>query len=537
MRLQNVKIAKRLSGSYLLFIAIIVLLCVIGFKNMKDIDTMTNEITNVSFEKTVLADTVLVNVQALIKETAKVVYTKNKALLEPLAENRARYLAALEKLDKLETQAESREVIGKIKAALGEAREANLKLAKAVEADNFDEALSLFNSTVDPSLTKVIPMAMELVKYQKDGVQAKYKEILDGNKTVRIMLIVFGLGAIILCAFVSAVTTRSIVAPINESITVARTLAEGNLTVRIDSDRQDEFGDQMRTFEAMIEKWQALIAKVKASAESVASASHELSASAEQMARGAAAQVERTIQVSTASEEMSQASLDIARNVSSISDSAKQMVDTAETGSTIVNKSVGEVKEIAKTVHKSSDFVEELGSQSEKIGEIVLVINDIADQTNLLALNAAIEAARAGDAGRGFAVVADEVKKLAERTAKSTREIGEMITSIKTGVERAVKSMGEASGSVKAGVELSNEAGAALGEIVESSASLQSMVQQIAAAIEEMNSTTEEIARDIEQVASVTRDSSSAAEHVTQAALELSSLSVNLEDAVRGFKV
>jgi methyl-accepting chemotaxis protein len=198
---------------------------------------------------------------------------------------------------------------------------------------------------------------------------------------------------------------------------------------------------------------------------------------------------------------------------------------------------VNEVKQIAETVEKSSELVKDLGRQSEKIGEIVLVINDIADQTNLLALNAAIEAARAGDAGRGFAVVADEVKKLAERTAKSTHEIAGMIGAIKTGVGKAVASMDEASRSVKTGVELSNEAGAALLDIVTSSSSLQSMIQQIAAATEEMNSTTMEIARDIEQVASVTKDSSSAAEQVTSAAAELSALSANLQHATREFKV
>jgi methyl-accepting chemotaxis protein len=189
------------------------------------------------------------------------------------------------------------------------------------------------------------------------------------------------------------------------------------------------------------------------------------------------------------------------------------------------------------TVEKSSEFVRDLGNQSEKIGEIINVINDIADQTNLLALNAAIEAARAGEAGRGFAVVADEVKKLAERTAQSTQEIGTMVNSIRTGVDRAVGAMGEASQKVKAGVELSSNAGSALSEIVGSASSLQSMVQQIAAAIEEMNSTTDEIAKDIEQVSAVTKESSNAAGQVTQSAVELSGLSVKLEGMVKEFRL
>ncbi len=537
MKLHNVRIGKRLVGGYAIFIIIMLVLCVVSFKNASDIDRKANEITNLNFEKAMLASTILTNLQAINSETNKAVYTKDKAPLKVIAEKRGLYREAIEKLEKLETGKEGKEIINRFKAAIAEGRDGNLKLAKALEEGNFEDASVLLLNVVNPAVYKFIDIVGELVKYQQEGVQVKYREILGDNSRVRTMLIIFGLASLILCSAIIVITTRSITSPIRRNIDIARTLAEGDLSVEITLDRKDEFGDEMQAFKEMVEKWKVLISAVKTSAASVASASHELSASAEQLARGATAQVERTIQVSTASEEMSQASLDIAKNANSISDSAKEMVHVAEEGSGIVNKSVHEVKEIAKTVNKSSEFVKDLGGQSEKIGEIVLVINDIADQTNLLALNAAIEAARAGDAGRGFAVVADEVKKLAERTGKSTQEIGSMISAIKSGVDKAVRSMGEASESVKHGVELSNEAGAALGEIVNSSSSLQSMVQQIAAAIEEMNSTTDEIAKDIEQVAAVTKDSSSAAEQVTQAALELSTLSVTLEDSVRGFRV
>ena len=537
MTLKNIPIGKRLMGAFAVFTLIVFVACTISFINARDIDSKADEITNLNFEKATLASAILSNLQAINSETNKAVYMRDKAPLQKVAEKRSAYRAAMEKLEKLETRKEGKELISKFKTTLGAGKDKNVELGKALEKGDYDAASTLLREHVNPDLVKFVDIVAELEKYQHDGVQEKYKEILRDNKRVRITLVIFGLVSLLLCISISMAVTKSITTPIRNNIEAAKTLADGDLSVDVTIDRKDEFGDEMRAFKTMVDKWKVLITEVKSSATSVASASHELSASAEQLARGASAQVERTIQVSTASEEMSQASLDIAKNANDIADSAKEMVSTAENGSGIVGKSVAEVKEIEKTVNKSSDFVKDLGDQSEKIGEIILVINDIADQTNLLALNAAIEAARAGEAGRGFAVVADEVKKLAERTSHSTQEIESMIGSIRSGVEKAVHAMAEASDNVKTGVELSNKAGGALGDILDRSSSLQSMVQQIAAAIEEMNSTTDEIAKDIEQVAAVTKDSSNAAEHVTQAAIELSSLSVKLEDSVSGFRV
>ncbi|HEY3278512.1 MAG TPA: methyl-accepting chemotaxis protein [Syntrophorhabdaceae bacterium] len=377
----------------------------------------------------------------------------------------------------------------------------------------------------------------ELVK--KANERTKSDEAVASTTIAKMITLLIVIVCLTLAAGVTATLfiIRSITKPLGEATAVSEELAGGNLRVEIREGGTNETGRLLASMKKMVEGTRRMITEVKTSARSVTSASHGLSAGAEQLARGGVAQLERTIQVSAASEEMSQASLDIAKNAGSISESANAMVDIAENGSSIVNRSVAEVRQIAETVTKSSEFVKGLGSQSEKISEIVQVINDIADQTNLLALNAAIEAARAGEAGRGFAVVADEVKKLAERTSTSTREIGDMIGGIKSGVGKAVESMDEAAESVKAGVELSNEAGAALTEIVSSASSLQALVQQIAAAIEEMNSSTEQIAKDMEEVAGVTKESSHTADEVTRAALDLHSLSETLENSVAEFRI
>jgi methyl-accepting chemotaxis protein len=534
MKLQNVRIGKKLVISYSIFTALILVLFGITFMNTMEVDSGAHAM-NLNFEKAMLSNEISISLQGISKAMAMVVYKKDKAGLQEVTEMRAKYTNALEKLQKLETAKEGRDLIARLKTATSEARAETMKLGKMIEEDIFDA--DFYANVVDPPVKHFLAIVAELVAYQDSQVKASCREILKDNKQERLILVTFGVIALVLCVLITAIVTKSITLPIQKNIAAAQTLADGNLAINIDVDRKDEFGDESRAFKTMVEKWKNLISEVRSSAVNVASASHELSASAEQMSRGAGAQVERTMQVSAASEEMSQASLDIAKNTSTIAQSAQEMVSTAEKGNTIVRESVDEVNAIAVTVEKSSEFVRDLGNQSEKIGEIINVINDIADQTNLLALNAAIEAARAGEAGRGFAVVADEVKKLAERTAQSTQEIGTMVNSIRTGVDKAVGAMGEASQKVKVGVELSNNAGSALSEIVDSASSLQSMVQQIAAAIEEMNSTTDEIAKDIEQVSAVTKESSNAAGQVTQSAVELSGLSMKLEGMVKEFRL
>jgi methyl-accepting chemotaxis protein len=206
-------------------------------------------------------------------------------------------------------------------------------------------------------------------------------------------------------------------------------------------------------------------------------------------------------------------------------------------GGEIVDTVVREIERIAESVNSSAQTIEELGHESDRISTVVNVIKDIADQTNLLALNAAIEAARAGESGRGFAVVADEVRKLAERTAKSTSEITEIVGAIQRGAQEAVTSMHAGVARVSEGVRLTREAGDAMGQIRRGADDVVRMVSDISSALREQSAAATEIARNVERIAQMSEQNSASVADNAATVGQLDQLAGGLQDEVSRFKV
>ncbi|MBS1160711.1 MAG: hypothetical protein H6R15_3130 [Proteobacteria bacterium] len=318
---------------------------------------------------------------------------------------------------------------------------------------------------------------------------------------------------------------------------VNQVAASGDLRQPISVDSGAEIGDIANAFNSLIERFGSIIRDVAGGSRQILDASEQLSSSIRRIEQSTAIQSEAAASTASTVEEISQSigsTTQSLQQLAGFSDSSRILTGD---GRQVVNDASGEMARIADSVATSAQAVDQLGQESRGISEIVAVIRDIADQTNLLALNAAIEAARAGETGRGFAVVADEVRKLAERTAKSTQQISQMIDAIQGQTASAVAGIRQVSSLALHGVELANQAGAAVSRIDDSVGEVSQVVADIARAAAEQHQASNSISSHIEDISRQAHENTAAMRDVGQAAQALETMAERMKAGISHFQV
>ncbi len=374
-----------------------------------------------------------------------------------------------------------------------------------------------------------------LMEYEQQLSKKSISSSFTRVNQVLIILVSVLVIAIGLSFLTSKLMSSIILAPINSTVSVIEDISRGNLTRKIDVAAGDEIGEMGRKFNSFVDKLHEMILHLAEHSGRLLSAANTLQRSTEQMASSTEGISSQVSSVATAAEEMSSTSSEIAKNCVVAAEGAKKADSSAAGGEAIITNTVAVMGDIASLVNESAQLIASLGEKSQQIGEVLGLINDIADQTNLLALNAAIEAARAGEHGRGFAVVADEVKKLAERTADATKEVGLTIRTIQSETRTAVASMGEVVKKVEDGREKANRSGEALNEILKQTEKVNTQINQIVVGSEEQTTTTNEIANNIMQISTNLGESSKRIQESAEQALQLTNLAMELRKEVDQF--
>jgi len=542
MGFSDLKIGSKMLVGFVSVALIAVVIGVVGIMNIRKIDAadtllyekMTLPLAYIG-EASVKFQRIRVNLRDMIEAHDAATVDKDYEVVKKLQEE---IHAVEEKYKETILTEAGREAFAKYEAGLEDYAKCFEDIYQLSRANDDERAIEEMAAYKEKAL--YVQEELDALTLNKENLA---KETADNNtKTANaatLLVIIFTVVGGILAIGLGLFISRQIVNPINAVVNMIKDIAqgEGDLTKRIDVTSEDEVGALGNWFNTFVDKVHDIIAQVASTTAQVSSASQQLSATSEEMASGAEEQTSQTSQVATSVEEMSATVQQVAKNANVAATSAKDSGNTAKKGGEIVQETVNGMNRINGAVSELQTVIKALSQGSEKIGNIIGVIDDVADQTNLLALNAAIEAARAGEQGRGFAVVADEVRKLAERTTTSTKEIAEMVKVIQEDTGKAVSSMETGSKEVASGVKLAEQAGVSLKEIVAGVQSMQDMIQQIATAAEEQSAAAEEISSNVESIASVAKQRAAGTQQAASAAQDLSQLSEGLQNLVNQFKL
>ncbi|MDE2440831.1 MAG: methyl-accepting chemotaxis protein [Betaproteobacteria bacterium] len=539
----NITVAGRLGIGFSIVIALVLTVAGIGISRLAQLDANTRIIES-QVEMVGLSNGIISKTNQIAIALRNMMLAENRDDLtrqkQVVLDNRVSILKDIEKLWPLVTDAHAREILDHAKAQRARYIEGQEKLIAIIEAGAAEEARRYLNSELRPILLQYQTALKDFNSYQDGLVAEAVVQAHERYSNARNLTILIVFSALVVSIGLSLWVIRSVTGPLGGEPAAAQAvlerIAEGDLTAHIPV-RNNDAHSLMAATHKMQTSLRRMLTELRRNSEGVANSAQEMAAASHQVASATALQSEAASSMAAAVEEMTV-------SINHVSDSARQAhAVTTETGelsnagNLAIEHTVAEMQRISATVHEASNTIREMGESSQRISGIVSVIKDVADQTNLLALNAAIEAARAGEAGRGFAVVADEVRKLAERTAKATTEISEMVAAVQDNAQLAVSTMADSVARVEDGVNLARKSSHSMLSINDGARQVMQTVTDISNALREQGMASNEIAANVENIAQRSEENSIAVRSVAETAGRLQKLAAESHQAVALFRI
>jgi methyl-accepting chemotaxis protein len=514
MKLEKMKIRSLLALGFGAVLALMLVLTAVALTTMHSAKRMTDDLTRDGIRRSNLLQewksTIEVNAARTIAAAKSNDPAVEQFFLDAIAKTSERTSELQKQVEEaVKDDPEGSRLFATIVASREAYRKARAEAFKQKKEGQLESAARFFETEMVPKVNDYVASVEAMVAFQKRAVAAQGEAIdthIDRSSTLQIALSVAAVATGLLFAWL---IMRAVTKPLQRALQIAQTVARGDLSGHIEADPCNETGQLMAALKDMRDGLSGIVSEVRRGTDAIASAAHQISAG--------------NLELSARTEQQAGSLEETASSMEELTSTVRQNADNAQQANSLAAQASGSAARGGDTVGAVVRTMADISLASQKIGEIVGVIDGIAFQTNILALNAAVEAARAGEQGRGFAVVASEVRALAQRSATAAKEIKVLI--------------GDSTGKVEEGSRLVAQAGSTMEEIVSGIAGVSAIMAEIAAASGEQSLGIDQINTAVTQMDQVTQENAALVEEAAAASDALREQAQTLAGLVATFRL